>query len=84
MILANQPPLSLVEQEVVVFQGKKALATGSSQERTDLVPDILPAGILAGMDQGNLHGQEPPVIPGRPATNMVNPISLYTYYCYYG
>lgn len=84
MILANQPPLSLVEQEVVVFQGKKAFAPGSSQEGTDLVPDILPPGILAGMDQGNLHGHRPPVTPGRPATNMVNPISLYTYYCYYG
>lgn len=56
MILANQPSLSLVEQEVVVFQRKKALSPASGQEGTDLVPDILPPGILAGMDQGNLHG----------------------------
>jgi len=84
VVLRNQPPLHLMKREVMPAEREFPEGAGFGKEIIDMAPDRPPAWILPGMNQGYIHNPVPPASGSRIVANMVNPISLYIYYCYYG
>ena len=58
--------------------------TGPGEKIIDMMPYRASSRILPGVHQSDPHRACPLDILSRDAGNMVNPISQYTYYCFYG
>ncbi len=68
-----------MEEQIVVFEGKGARRPRICQETFHAPCYGFPGRVKAGMDEGYFQRTFP-----LGESDMVNPISLYTYYCYYG
>lgn len=69
----------LVEYQLMLFERVGASRPWHGKEFVQALPDGGPGRIDAGMNEGDLQAASP-----RGRADMVNPISLYTYYSYYG
>ena len=83
-ILVDQSFPDLVKGEFVAAERELQAGTGPGEKTINVVANRATSRILPGVHQSNPHRACPPKTRARDFRNMVNPISQYMYYCYYG
>jgi hypothetical protein len=79
MVQNDETAVCGMEDQMMIFEGIWTCGPLVCQEGINTAPDVIPRRIKGGMNQRDVQRASPSI-----ETDMVNPISLYTYYCYYG
>jgi hypothetical protein len=79
IVQEDEAAFCCMKDQVMIFEGIRMCGSLVCQEGINAAPDVIPRQVKGGMNERDFQRASP-----SKETDMVNPISLYTYYCYYG